>query len=339
MHILRMIYSRLMEEAGDDGAGEGAAGSDAGGDGDQGNPEAAAQRAEVEQRARDMGWAPKENWRGNPNSWIDAPEFVQRGEQVLPILQANLRKGEAKLSTLEQQIQRQAQQLAEANETIKVLTDLGTEQSRAAAKEKRRELLRQQADARREGNTELEVDLGEQIADVTSQINAAEANDDGTPKPRKGAKVTPKSQQANNGGDNPNPTADPVYQQWASENSWFGTDLRKTALATAIAEEIRSNPENAGLVGRPFFDRVTAEVNKLFAPARATTSKVEGGAATAAANNSGGGGASSGKTYADLPADAKAACERQSKMLVGEGKAFKDMAAWRKHYATVYFNL
>lgn len=338
MHILRMIYRHLMEEAGDDGAGGGAGGDGAGGDGDQGNPEAAAQRAEVEQRARDMGWAPKENWRGNPNSWIDAPEFVQRGEQVLPILQANLRKGEAKLSAVETQMQRQAAELQEARETIRVLTDLSTEQSRAAAKERRRELLRQQADARREGNAELEIELGEQIADMTSQINAAEVNDDGTPKPRKGAKVTPKTKQQQQTGDgNNNPTADPQYQQWAAENPWFGTDRRKTALATAIGEELRADPANAGLVGRAFFDRVTAEVNKVFAPARTTTSKVEGGTASAGSNGGGGGG--NGKTFADLPADAKAACARQAKMLVGEGKAFKTEADWRKHYVTVYFNL
>lgn len=345
MHILtQFIHRRLLEAAGDDGANGGTTGDGSGDDGaggDQGGADPA-QRAEIEQRARDMGWSPKEQWRGNPNSWIDADQFVQRGEQVLPILQANLRKGEAKLSAVETQLRQQAQQLQEANETIRVLTDLSTEQSRATAKERRRELLRQQADARREGDAELEIDLGEQIADVTAQINAAEVNDDGSPKPRKGAKVTQKSQQQqqqnNNSGENP--TADPQYQQWASENPWFGTDRRKTAMATAIAEEIRSDPANAGLVGRPFFDKVTAEVNKVFAPARATTSKVEGGGTSGGSNNgSGSGGASNGKSFADLPADAKAACERQAKMLVGEGKAFKDIAAWRKHYTTVYFNL
>ena len=319
-----------MEAAGDDGAG----GGEGGGGPDQAAVEA--QRAEVEQRARDMGWSPKENWRGNPNSWIDAPEFVQRGEQVMPILQANLRKGEARVSSLESRMQKQAAQLAEAHETIRVLTDLSTEQSRAAAKERRRELLREQADARREGNTDLEIELGEQIADVTSQINAV--NDDGTPKPRKGAKVTAKPEPQRTDPAT-NPTADPQYQQWAAENPWFGTDRRRTALATAVAEELRADPANASLVGRAFFDRVTAEVNKTLTPPRSVTSKVEGN--NGGNNNAGGGGSSTpaGKSYADLPADAKAACERQAKMLVGEGKAFKTIADWRKQYVTVYFDL
>lgn len=324
-----------MEAAGDDGAG-GSGGEGGEGGGDQA---AAAERAATEQRARDMGWSPKENWRGNPNSWIDAPEFVQRGEQVMPILQANLRKGEARVSSLESQMQKQAAQLAEAHETIRVLTDLSTEQSRAAAKERRRELLREQADARREGNTDLEIELGEQIADVTSQINAV--NDDGSPKPRKGAKTTVKAEPARSDPAT-NPAQDPQYIQWQSENTWFGTDRVRTAAATAIAEQLRSDPANASLVGRAFFDKVTAETNKIFNPAapRSTTNKVEGSAGGGGGNNgAGGGGAPTGKSYADLPADAKAACERQAKMLVGEGKAFKTIADWRKQYVTVYFDL
>ena len=45
-----------------------------------------------------------------------------------------------------------------------------------------------------------------------------------------------------------------------------------------------------------------------------------------------------GKSYADLPPEAKAACEDQARKLVGDGRAFKDTASWRKYYAEVFFS-
>lgn len=329
MNALRMLFSRVMETAGDaDGGG--------GGDAPEGAAAASQPDPAVEQRAREMGWSAKDQWRGDPSHWVDAQEFVKRGEQVMPILRANLRKSESEIATLRRQHAEAMAQIQAQNESIQVLTNLSTAASREAAKEKRRELLKQQATARSAGDTDLEIDLGEQIADVTSQINAAVAEEKKTAPKGTPAAAKPA---ANDGGGGDNPTTDPQYQAWVAENQWFGTDRRKTALATAIGEELRSDPANASLVGKAFFDRVTQEVNKVFSPARATNSKVEGsGNDGAAASANGGRDYVNGKSYADLPTDAKEACERQSSLLVGPGKAFKDVAAWRKHYVTVYFS-
>lgn len=330
MSILRQVMKRVMESAAADGGG---GASDAA---------EASHNEEVQQRAREMGWTPREQWRGNPEGWIDATEYVRRGEQVMPILQANLRKTEAELAALRRKDQQREAALQAATESIQVLTNLSTEQSRQAAKEKRRELLRQQAAARTAGDADTEIDLGEQIADVTAQINAAPVGEGGETKPNGKGKVikpaaTTQQPPAND------PINDPEYQAWAGANPWFGVDRRKTAMATAIGQEIRENPEFAGLVGKAFFDRVTMELNKVFTPARSNGgNKVEGGtnngAVNSAAADEGITGAARGKSFADLPQDAKDACERQSKWVVGEGRAFKDMAAWRKHYINIYFN-
>ena len=68
-------------------------------------------------------------------------------------------------------------------------------------------------------------------------------------------------------------------------------------------------------------------------PARGTD-KVQGGRGP-----SGGGGGSGGrqKTYADLPADAKAACDSYASKLVGPGRAHKDLASWQAQYAKDFF--
>lgn len=351
MYLLRHLIRGVLHAAGEDGGASGgggdsdtgAAGSDGGGD-----ASSAADHPEVEQRAREMGWSPREQWRGNPDNWIDASTFVQRGEQVLPILQANLRQRDTQLITLRRQSEQQARELLEAKEAIQVLTNISTEEARRAAKEKRRELLRQQAQARTDGDAEAEIELGEQIADITVEINQGEAQGRaGGKKP--GTKAAPRQQQPQTAADGDggeegegsqnDPTKDPAYQTFKQQNTWFGTDHRRTALAVAIGQELRADPANNHLQGKAFFDKVVNEVNRTIAPPR-SGSKVEGGAT--GGNGANGGGTfsdpTSGKTYNDLPLEAKNAFERQAKLVVGEGKAFKTKSDWLKYYLQSYFN-
>lgn len=50
--------------------------------------------SEAEQKALKMGWVPKEEFKGDPNNWRPAEEFVERGENMIPILRKNLTKAE-----------------------------------------------------------------------------------------------------------------------------------------------------------------------------------------------------------------------------------------------------
>ena len=45
--------------------------------------------APVEQEARTLGWVPAEEFKGDPNRWVDAETFVERGHTVMPILRKN----------------------------------------------------------------------------------------------------------------------------------------------------------------------------------------------------------------------------------------------------------
>ena len=52
----------------------------------------------VEEKARGMGWMPLEEFKGNPDRWRPADEFVQRGENYVPILKDRVKKLEEDLS-------------------------------------------------------------------------------------------------------------------------------------------------------------------------------------------------------------------------------------------------
>ncbi len=94
------------------------------------------------------------------------------------------------------------------------------------------------------------------------------------------------------------------YKTWAAENTWYGTDRELTDLADAYGAIL----QREGTVATE--SDAYAEIKRRVMNARPdkfqtspAQSKVEGG-------SSGGGGSKGGKSYSDLPPDAKAACDR-----------------------------
>lgn len=70
-------------------------------------PEAAVLSQEPKERdweaeAEVYGWVPKEQFKGDPDKWRPAEEFVRRGEEILPIVRKQNEKLQAKLSELEE---------------------------------------------------------------------------------------------------------------------------------------------------------------------------------------------------------------------------------------------
>src|SRR5215472_907386 len=66
---------------------------------------------DLEQRARRMGWRPRNEFRGEPERWMEADEFVERGERMLPVLQERNRAADRTIVDLQQQIQAQGETL------------------------------------------------------------------------------------------------------------------------------------------------------------------------------------------------------------------------------------
>jgi hypothetical protein len=272
--------------------------------------------APIEERAKEMGWAPREEWRGDPERWIDAEQFVHRGEEILPILRSTNRKLQDEVAALKNEVSATKTALQNSATAIEELKKFNSEANRQKMKESKDALISQLKKAREDGNLDAEVELGDQL----DSVRAAE---------REAAK--PKT---NGVEEAPAPKVDPDYPGWAADNPWFQKDNRKTALFMAIAAELRQDPANDGLKGRRFYDKATAELEKTLGgpPARRQT-KVE------SSSQSGGDGGPK-KTYADLPADAKAGCDKMVDRLVGpkeKGFAFATVKDWREKYTADYF--
>jgi hypothetical protein len=273
---------------------------------------------DVATEARTLGWVPLEEFRGNPERWIDAETFLERGRTVMPILKKNNEKLESTVRNQADEIGRLKKLFEASQEAIQELQNVHTEATKAAVEKARKDLLTELRRAKAEGDVDLEVQLTEELADLKAQQKLAEKAPTSSPAPAAPSSSTPGAEALH-----------PDFHAWAEENKWFGSDERKTLRAMGIAQQLRADPENDNLQGRAFYDRVV----ELMAPQQAPRmSKVEGTRPT------GQGGSGSGRRgYTDLPAEAKAACDRQGKKLVGDGRAFKDMNAWRQYYTNLYF--
>lgn len=254
--------------------------------------------------ARQMGWQPLEKYKGDPEKWVDATTYVSRGREIMPLLRANNAKLLGELSTVREQ-------LKSANDAIEQLRVASAEITAERVKAVKKELLASIRTAREEGNVEQEDELTEKLSELRTAEKAQPA------------KPVPSNE----------PAVDPAFTAWMAkeENSWFGRDRRRTSLAMGIAQELRSDHANDGLVGQAFYERIAEEVEATLNPKPPKADRVEG------SRGGGAGGGGNGKSYSSLPAEAKAVCDRQASSFVGEGKSFKDLAAWRNHYTKIYY--
>ena len=266
---------------------------------------------DVQARAKEMGWIPPERYKGDPERFVDADLFVQRGEEILPIVKARSKQLEGqvgqltgKVAQLETIIQRNA-------EAMEALEEYHTAETRRKVEQVRKELKGALARASEAGDHEGVAEATDQLTQLNAKVEETEA---------KPPKELP-----------PEQAVSPEFQQWAEGTGWFGTDRRKTALAMEIAREFRQAGDTT--LGTAFLDKVAAEVEATLGTRRQppTSDKVAG------AGRPGGGRPSGGKSYNDLPPEAKQECDGFAKQLVGEGRRHKDLASWRAKYAQSYF--
>lgn len=276
---------------------------------------------EIETKARSHGWVPETEWRGDKAKWIPASEYVQRTEQIVNVVKTENRRLHETNDQLNARLAASEARVNELSTSVEALKNFNTEVSEERVRALRTKISKEIKEAREAGDVETELELTGQLNTATRALETS-----------KERKTTP----ATNTGAAATGAAPVVDPEWAAENKWFGTDEPRSDYAMGVAQRIRVKHPN--LVGRAFLNKVSEEVLKampLTNPDRGAPSKVEGGS-----NGAGGGGAGSGgaktKTYADLPADARAVCDRFAKTLVGPTKVYKTEAEFQKHYVSQY---
>lgn len=279
--------------------------------------------SEIEQQAKEMGWRPKEQFKGDPDKWVDAEEYVERGEHVLPIVRAERDRLRAERLTDTQKIGTLQQQLEATQAIVKGLEKNYNESLTRQLAEQRKQLKGDLKEAVEDRDTDKEFEIREQLDALTDAEKEAKRKQE-------------ENKDKLNGGTKPaqtstDPDLSPEFTAWKSENPWFGgssaEDKKRTKAVIRAAEDLRDDGDTS--TGREFFEKATAAVDDASndePPKGRNLDKVDNGNAR---NNS----RSGAKTFASLPAEAKQACLEDMDNFVGEGKLFKTEDEWKSYYA------
>lgn len=157
--------------------------------------------SDIEQRARDMGWVPREEFNGPDENWKSAEDFVRIGENYMPVLRERLGKLEGLINELR----------AENSKTKGALQSLADHHRgtwKRQYEKAKKELEDQMAYAVDTGDGEAFRQLKEQERLLDEQ--AQEENPDAQPQ------------------------AVPEYHDFVSRNSWYGQDPEMTMYANGL---------------------------------------------------------------------------------------------------------
>lgn len=230
---------------------------------------------EVEDKARRMGWVDKEEFRGDEKLWVDAERFVERGENELPIMRERLKKMDGSVVSL----------TGKVSSLTKTLNDVQKFYSDSEERAYNR-ALKEITDKQREAVEEKDIEGFDALEKEKEELAKT--------KPVAPAAVDPAEAEEQE-----------VFDGWRADNAWFDEDLESQQYAVHIARFLE---DNKGLKGRALYDEVTKEVKGKFPDKFENKKRQEPTAVidadTEVAPKKG------KRTYANLPAEAKAECDR-----------------------------
>jgi hypothetical protein len=235
---------------------------------------------ESEVKARRLGWVPQEEFKGDPEQWRDANQFLKRGEEIHGFLKADLDK-------LHQTLSQKDKEIAEIRSVMEDFRKFHNETEARAYKRAIEELKQLKVGAIEQGDGAKVVEIDEQI----DQLKEAQ---------RKPVDPVKQADQVNQ-----------EYLDWLPQNRWYVEDRELQELAEEAGEAIKA--KSPTLVGKQFLEEVTKRVKRMAPdkfenPARSQStvgSSSDGRQPTGKKKNG----------YNDLPPDVKAQCDKLTKQM------------------------
>lgn len=237
----------------------------------------------AEEKAREMGWKPKEEWVGDDSGWMEADKFIERNDRLKEradgIAKEQITKLNGRIGELQKTIDgfRGMYDKAEQKAYDRAMADLKAEQREAVAS----------------GNVKAFDDAEAKAKALQKEVDV------------KAKDVSPDEV--------------PAFNDWHRDNDWYGDNVEMSIYADQVARIVapKLGGEKAN-VNPEFYKRIGDEVRKKFPDQFENANRKK-----AIAVDGDGGGKPRKKTkngYDDLPADAKQVCDRlvKQKLLTRE---------------------
>ena len=241
---------------------------------------------ETEQRAMRLGWVPKDQFKGDPDKHRSAEEFLDRGVNMLPLLQRDNEKLHRGMSRLEKRLEEQSRTFEEFQKFSTSVAEREYERGKREA-EARLDTAIQNADV--DGAKQARRDLAALESDKPRPVEVRKEPD--------------------------KPDVDPDIREWMDENPWFNKDGVLTAFAGEVFGGLER--EQSARPRKELLAETKKKVMERFPEKFGINPRRE--AASAVSEPSGGAASAKkkGKTYEDLPADAKKACDKYVRTIPG----------------------
>lgn len=255
----------------------------------------ATQQNDTEKRARQMGWVDKDEFRGDPDKWRPADEFVERGEQHLSI-------NRERLDNALNEIDRLKAEQADLKSDFQARIEKMDAASKKAFERQRKQLEAKYAGAKRKAAEDGDLDtydkLNNQEREELSALDAEAKSELAEQKPDKKPKagtITQDQQRAVDG--------------FKSRNPWFDADPVMTAAADAYHVQLLK--DRPGMTLEKNLGEVEKEMRRRFPEKFGDDDDTDDdeGYSPAEGGSRGGGGRSRKKSARDLPPEAKKAGE------------------------------
>ena len=167
--------------------------------------------SDTEERARAMGWVPQEDFRGDSERWVDAETFLDRGENIMPILKERLTKFEKenKLST---------QKLEKATKDLETFVAHHKQTYKRAYDNAFRDLESKKREAVSAGDTDAYDTLQQEHDDLQKEVDDL--------REQQAPQQVPES---------------PAFQSWLEANPWYSTDADMQTFVDGVAANLQVN--------------------------------------------------------------------------------------------------
>ena len=255
-------------------------------------PEEDDDQTEIEARARRLGWVPESEWRGKKDGWRPASEFLERGLANRGIADENLRRLEerhqAEIKELNTKLTESGEVLLAINERFKRADEAAYQRARHAI----------------EAEMEAAVDEGDKdkYREAKGKLDAFTAPPEKT--------VTAEQQRTEQ------PRPHPAVKAWVDKNDWFNADRTLNSVATVIHGELLNTHPHLSLTQN--LEEVTKQIKERFPDRFENERRRQPSSVRTPSGDRGSG--RKGRVYADLPAEAKAACDKFVRQIPGYTK-------------------
>ena len=228
--------------------------------------------SEILETAATQGWVPKEEFRGDPEKWVDADKFVERGEKVIPILK--------------ERNDHLVKEIREMKSTFGEFVEFSRKSEERAYTRAMKELTERKEQAVLDSDVETFRQVEKEQLDLAKSRQEAPAKPSASDVP-------------------------PDFKAFADRNEWYSTDPEMKAYADNMGNFIKAAKSH--LTYPQILQEVEKEVKQRYPSKFENVRRENGNQQVEGVSETGIPRRAGGRSWNDLPAEAKGAYERMAR--------------------------